>query len=271
MQTRDSVVRRLRAEDIERVDAMIAAAFGRPGRPQPPPDAVPAGEIRYVVERDGAIAGFGGGRSYGAVGYVGPMAVDAAWRRRGVGLALLEALVLNLERLGCRSILLDATELGAPLYERFGFVDADRTDVYERDGGPFGPGSPSVDKADLERANLIDVRVAGCDRSAALDAFAREPSARLVVCEAGYVLAHRRVLGPWLATDRATARLLFETIVRECPHLEAVFVPASNHGAAPIVAAHGFRLVRSLRHMRYGAPSPMRRDCIFGQGSLGHG
>jgi predicted N-acetyltransferase YhbS len=266
MQTRGRGVRRLRAEDVGRVDAMIAAAFGRPGRPQPPPDAVPAAEIRYVVEYGGTIAGFGGGRSYGAVGYVGPMAVDAAWRRQGIGRALLEAIVLNLERLGCRSIL-----LGAPLYERFGFVDADRTEIYERDAGPFRAGSPSVDPTDLERASLIDVRIAGCDRTSALDAFAREPAARLVVCEAGYVLAHRRVLGPWLAEDRATARLLFETILQECPHLEAVFVPASNRGAAPIVTAHGFRLVRSLRHMVYGAPSPMRRESIFGQGSLGHG
>ena len=85
------------------------------------------------------------------------------------------------------------------------------------------------------------------------------------------MIAHRRVLGPWIAEDRDTARSLFEAVLGECPYLEAAFVPASNGGAVPIVESGGFRFIRSLRHMVYGEASPMRREFIFGQGSLGHG
>jgi GNAT superfamily N-acetyltransferase len=250
---------------------MIAAAFGQPGRPQPPPDAVPKGEIRYVVEFDGEIVGFGGGRSYGPVAYVGPMAVDAAWRRRGFGRALLDALILNLERLGAQTILLDATDLGAPLYAAAGFVDVDETRVYERFTGAYRPTAPNVDTYDLERATLIDVRVAGCDRSAALDAFSREPNARLVIRDDGFAMAHRRVLGPWIAEDPRSAGRSFEAIVEAAPQVEVAFVPGSNIAAASILENGGFRPVRSVRHMAYGRPSPMRRAAIYGQGSLGHG
>ncbi len=54
-------------------------------------------------------------------GYVSHVFVDRAWRRRGVGKALVEALVADARRRGLRRVRLHATESGRLLYEHVGF------------------------------------------------------------------------------------------------------------------------------------------------------
>ena len=43
------------------------------------------------------------------------------WRRKGIGSALLEKLIDEIKMKGIRSIVLHATPIGQPLYEKFGF------------------------------------------------------------------------------------------------------------------------------------------------------
>ena len=58
----------------------------------------------------------------GAVGWVGMIFVDEALRGRGLGTALTEAVIGELERAGCRSLALIASPYGRPIYERLGFA-----------------------------------------------------------------------------------------------------------------------------------------------------
>jgi len=55
-------------------------------------------------------------------GLVLTMWVEPAFRRRGIGEALLARLVEARDELGIRRLVLHATEMGRPLYERFGFA-----------------------------------------------------------------------------------------------------------------------------------------------------
>jgi GNAT superfamily N-acetyltransferase len=48
---------------------------------------------------------------------------DAAWRRRGVGRAIMEAVIADGRALGCRRIVLRASDVGSHLYAALGFVD----------------------------------------------------------------------------------------------------------------------------------------------------
>jgi ribosomal protein S18 acetylase RimI-like enzyme len=48
--------------------------------------------------------------------------VAPAWRRRGVGEALMRAVLDALAARGIRRIVLHASDNGRPLYERLGFV-----------------------------------------------------------------------------------------------------------------------------------------------------
>lgn len=268
----ETTIRQLREDDIPGVDALIATVFERPGRPQPSTDASPRGEIRYVAERDAKIVGFGAARSYGSVAYIGPMAVHPSLRRQGIASNLLRNLIGSLERSNCSTLLLDATESGAQLYERYGFVGLDHSDVYERvTDGLCGADSMGIDANELMRAAAIDRRIAGCDRRAALEGFALESGAWLALQNGGFALTHSRVLGPWLADSGSEAHELFQAAMAACPEVDRIFVPRSNREARQIVVTAGFRSSRSLLHMGRGKPSPMKRARIFGQGSLAHG
>jgi len=273
MRSSTAMVRELREDDVSFVDALVALAFGRPGRPQLGPSELPPGEICYVAEINGTRVGFGAARSYGQAAYIGPMAVDPSVRRQGIATTLLRALIAFLQCTGCGTFLLDATESGAPLYERFGFSDVDRTDVYERDAkAGISADSPGrLDERDFLKAAAIDRRITGCDRSDALRRFAQDSNVSLAVHKHGYALTHGRVVGPWLAYSESVARVVFNRALTARPQVSVVFVPRSNQEAVALVTDAGFILKRSLRHLCYGGPSPMMRTSIFGQGSLGHG
>lgn len=55
-------------------------------------------------------------------GHIGRMAVQSAWRGRGVGAALLEALIGEAGRRGIRRVALNAQVHAMGFYARFGFV-----------------------------------------------------------------------------------------------------------------------------------------------------
>src|SRR5262245_42918718 len=82
----------------------------------------PAGAFAALTDaRDPLIVGTAIGIDYGAFAWIAMMLVDPAYRGRGVGRRLLEtamdAVPSNLP------IRLDATPLGRPLYQRYGFAD----------------------------------------------------------------------------------------------------------------------------------------------------
>jgi putative acetyltransferase len=126
------LVRRECPDDIDAIRAVTARAFdGRPysnGSEAPLVDAlrsdpgwIPA--LSMVVEVDGAVVGHAvctratiAGRP--ALG-LGPVSVDPAWQRRGVGSALLHAMLGAADALGEPVVVL----LGDPAYyQRFGFT-----------------------------------------------------------------------------------------------------------------------------------------------------
>jgi GNAT superfamily N-acetyltransferase len=53
--------------------------------------------------------------------YIMNMYTLAAWRGRGIGTALFQQVLNEIQRSGCEKVLLHATEQGRALYEKFGF------------------------------------------------------------------------------------------------------------------------------------------------------
>ena len=79
----------------------------------------PAGSFAAIAE--GRVVGTAIGIDYGGFGWIAMMLVDSAYRGRGVGRRLLEAAMGAVP--SDRPIRLDATPLGRPLYQRYGFED----------------------------------------------------------------------------------------------------------------------------------------------------
>ena len=83
-----------------------------------------APEGSFAASADGHIVGTAIGIDYGGFGWIAMMLVDPAWRGRGVGRRLLQAAMDAIP--GDRPIRLDATPMGRPLYQSFGFRDETR-------------------------------------------------------------------------------------------------------------------------------------------------
>ena len=100
---------------------------------------IPAGEfLAWVAESGGMIVATSGvtlferppngANAAGLEAYLSNMYTAPGWRGRGVGTALVEAVIAHLKGTRARRIWLHATEQGRPLYEKAGFV-ASETDM----------------------------------------------------------------------------------------------------------------------------------------------
>jgi predicted N-acetyltransferase YhbS len=197
----------------------------------------------------GTGGGGGTGRSGGSggTGWVGGVAVVPAHRRVGLGGALTEAIVEFLEGRGVATVLLHATALGRPVYERLGFVPET---AYVTLGGPTlarastGATVRAGRAADLEAVLALDRAATGEDRRRLLTAL--WPTGGLVAAVDGRVLGYH-LASPWrpggatIAADAGTGLALLDA-VRVTPGDEvAISVPAANAAAVGWLGSAGFR------------------------------
>lgn len=126
-----------------------------------------------VAERDGEIVGTGVGSAHGPVGWVGTIFVEPARRGSGLGRAVTRAVIADLEARGCRTLVLIATSMGRPVYEREGFDVLDDQVRFSIDGLPADAGPPdplvrAFAPADFEAIVALDRFATGEDRRAVL-------------------------------------------------------------------------------------------------------
>ena len=95
--------------------------------------ALETGEhIAYLVYDNGAFVGAGGVSFYqvmptyhnptGKKAYIMNMYTAPAYRRQGIAFHTLDLLVKDAKKQGVSQIALEATDMGRPLYEKYGFV-----------------------------------------------------------------------------------------------------------------------------------------------------
>ena len=84
-----------------------------------------AGELSFVAMHDDRLIGFILCRTRDRLGYVGWIAVDAAWRRQGIGGQLIDRALTALRTAGAESVasLVREDHDADRLLERYGFRD----------------------------------------------------------------------------------------------------------------------------------------------------
>jgi GNAT superfamily N-acetyltransferase len=230
------------------------------------------GEV-VVAEAGGELAGVAAGAVFGATGWVGGVAVVPAHRRAGLGGALTGAIVEFLEASGVTTMLLHATALGRPVYERLGFV---AETAYLTLAGPTRPRTarePPVRTgraADLEAVLALDRAATGEDRRRLLAAL--WPAGGLVAGDGeplGYHLPSPWRPGGAIVAAAAGAGLALLDAVRAGPGDDlAISVPAANPAAVRFLEATGcserYRTVR----MHRGPRVPWDPAALFGAHNL---
>jgi GNAT superfamily N-acetyltransferase len=273
---------------LDEADRILMAAFRPPSRREELAFYLSLKPNSWLVATiDGTVVGLGGVTGYGPFSWLGLMAVDPAMQRRGIGQALVEALIARAQELGSSAVLLDASDAGAPVYARLGFVVDDHVRVYTRETqtAPL-EGNPEATRRvtplaqdDLPALVEFDARYFGGSREALLAASFQLYADRIFATRdasgalTGYIVAQEQRLGPWVAATLEAAEALLAHAL-SLPYSEAlsVLVPALNRDATELLERSGFSYTRELRHMRYGGePALQRRERLYGQASFAIG
>lgn len=279
-------IRNLTEADVERADIIIRAAY------QTSSSRIEVMRKNLYIQPHGWFlatlddepVGLVGATNYGSFAYVGLMSVLPMVQRQGVGRALMSHLLICLEEERCATVLLDASESGAALYRHFAFVDEDTVGHWCLDSCLNVPGLDqgrvlSLDGGQLVELTAFDTRYFGADRSTVFSVLWQEyPGCALVTRNTvgditGYLFVQGQTLGPWVAeqVDDAEA-LLLKALALFTLEKPLIFTPGANTFAAELLERHGFRLLRTLQHMRRGDPIiQLDRTKIYGQVSFALG
>ena len=183
-------------------------------------------------------------------------------RGQGVGGTLLRHALRRLEAAGARSIRLDATRQGRPLYESLGFRVDFHLDRYVGipGGAAIGEGARIATSADLARLADLDRAATGTDRRILLDRLIHDNPCESLVAPAdrGFVLwrsgASADQVGPCIAERDVGRALLDEAARRLAGRRVIVDVPTENIDAVAWAEKAGLKPTREFWRMTRGEP-----------------
>jgi GNAT superfamily N-acetyltransferase len=123
--------------------------------------------LKTVIESK--IVGVGAAICLGATGWLAHIIVRPEFRNKGIGRAIVDALIDRLRESGCWTMLLISTDMGHPVYVKAGFVD--QTDYVFFESGEPAPeyqgsgGTARFRGVGAEEILALDRRLSGEDRS----------------------------------------------------------------------------------------------------------
>jgi ribosomal protein S18 acetylase RimI-like enzyme len=225
----------------------------------------------------------------GGFGWIGLIATDPQAGRAGLGRAVTEWCIAELEARGCAPVL-DASDQGAPLYARIGFEDRGFSAVYRHDGDKphrpptvDGPETRPVTDADLGTIFALDRLSFGADRSRLLTTLlTTHGHERFLVAVVrneivGYVCAQSDGIGPLVAQHDWAANELVRGAL-DLPWMQPPMMwvgpelQTSRDGANTMLEHLGFQHVRSLVRQHRGIGElPGRRGNLYAMASFAEG
>ena len=184
-----------------------------------------------VAEENGKILGLGGIFFFGVICSIGYMAVLPEVRRNGLGTSIFNNLVKIGKLKGCKTFMLYASELGEPIYHKFGFRSKYVTSVYNLLNMPLRlqKTNKKINHPNIfpNWAALIDKNTIGFDRSEFLQLKINHGSILITVDKEGFALISGLRVGPVISKNIHTAvYLINEGIKLGANH---IIVPKHSH------------------------------------------
>jgi GNAT superfamily N-acetyltransferase len=268
--------------DLEQVDRLLTTAYRPPSwrlevetylRVQP--------DGWFVADDDGEIVAMAGAVAYGAFCWLGLVATLPGHERRGLASRLSSRVVAWATEHRCRTVALDASEKGRPVYERLGFQRVGETlALVAPTSLPPDDRSPVELIADVAPLLGLDRSVFGGDRAGLLEAIHQVESPRIYAMRdgdelAGYLFARERLLGPGCARSPEVATHLVRAALADPSHRtdeEVRLLVPMEYEHTDALLSLGFRESRRLTHMRLGDQIlPGKRRLLLAQASFAAG
>ncbi len=220
-----------------------------------------------VAVADDRIVGTANGICNGRTSWLSHIIVDESFRRKGVGAQLTRHMMNHLLSLGSRTLLLIATDMGQPLYEKLGFETVSSYLFFK--GQQFTAQADmkhirSLKTEDHDAVYQMDRDVSGEDRSRMLRHFLLtgwiyegDSSGKIQ----GYFLPD---LGEGLVVaDRAEAGIGLLKFKYHLRTWKAAVMPMENRTAIQFLSTEGFQEYRKASRMILGEPVVWQPQHIF--------
>jgi len=203
---------------------------------------------------------------FGGVGWVGMVTVSAGLRGQGLGRAMMQEAIRYLRARGARTIKLDATPMGKPLYDRLGFreeyglqrvvgigvkLEVESVTPLGRAGVGAFDALLDLDRSAyfIDRSQMIARLVAGWPQLAALHTSAGIVDG-YIVGRHGFLYEH---LGPMVATNKQAADSLLRWGMACATGMRVVLDrPDANSRACGLAESYGFEPLRQFTRMHLG-------------------
>ncbi|HRJ72730.1 MAG TPA: GNAT family N-acetyltransferase [Terrimicrobiaceae bacterium] len=214
--------------------------------------------------------------SYSVIGYgrrvawIGMILVDTAWRGKGLGKLAFAGALEDARAAGYAVLGLDATDLGEPIYRKFGFAVcrpiARWGGILRSAAAPEG--TPEIREGFSPELAKLDRDVCGEDRSLVLADLADHGGRLIRLEEDGRTEAYAGIrpgrnafhLGPVVARSGDAAGRILDAAARVLGGRK-VFADVFEMGSAAF-AARGLEPMRQLQRMTL----PLERDCLCRDG-----
>jgi predicted N-acetyltransferase YhbS len=231
------------------------------------PRESPHGDV-LVADADGRRLGGVCCASFGATGWIGALGVVPEARGRGIGRALADAACERLRERGCDTVLLFATDMGRPLYERMGFEAEGGTSAWRGSAGRAASVAALRPVRDDDRPAVrqLDRRATGEQRDAVLDTLV--PLSGVIAerdgAPAGWALTSPWGAGVGICADGEDAGVALMAAAAAGPEPATLVVPDANRVAVAALSRGGFQAAPVGRRMRLGPPGDWRPEHQFG-------
>jgi len=228
----------------------------------------------FVVERGGTAAGTVATCVFDAVAWVAMVLVDAPLRHQGLGTRLVRNALEYLDGRGVRTVRLDATHLGRPIYEAFGFRTQYELTRWEGTASAAAS-EPRVERAPPEMLDAIvalDRQVSGNDRRRFLSRLWHEAGGFWVAREGETLLGYMGVrrgsramqIGPGAALSPKAGWALGGAALIACAGKGVhVDVPTQNDAATAWARSAGLVAQRNFTRMVRGEPISDQPDRLW--------
>ena len=217
----------------------------------------------FCMEEDGRVVSTTTAMRYGPdLAWIGMVLTLPEYRGRGLAKRLMTHTLEWLDSVRVSRVMLDATEMGQPLYEKLGFVPDYPVERWLRRATDQVPSGAAIQPFTVKDWKKVDREAFGADRSGLLDLLG---GSGLAIAGHGFALGRpgriATYFGPSIADDVDIARSLLTSFLSTAKN-EAVMwdlLPA-NSQLLRLARAFGFDPMRYMVRMRRGGeytpPSP---------------
>jgi len=198
-------------------------------------------------------------------GWIGMILVDPTQRRKGIATRMMERSITYLESLPCPCQKLDATDAGAKVYEKIGFVVEYQVERWTHPGSPRGSGeTPDVCGMTMEHLDIIsewDSEIFGASRKRLLKWYIENSAPSLLLGTPndpkGFLVGRPGSgafqLGPLAAEDSEVASALIQAYLTHLNGQPMIAdISLANPEAKDLLGGIGFRPSRVLQRMYLG-------------------